>query len=342
MAKREFSMVAYFNRLAQDWVPLQSFAGSSKEEWQEWHEAARAKLLELLGAYPKPVDLSPDVAYSIEDRGVVRERVVFDSEEHMSVPCVVLKPVDMPSDKAGAAILCCHGHGSFGKEPVAGNATSPELVANIAELNYNYAEQMAHHGFLTIAPDLRVFGERSDTGSLVGKNKCNTHFLRGLILGVNTLTLNIWDMKCCVDYLETRPEVDPRRIGMMGLSQGGCMTAFTSAVEPRIKAADIIGYVSTWEGSINRGGLCGSQVVPDIFKHLDVPDIAGLIAPRPLLIEMGIHDKCFPIEDQLRGYKRVERIYKAAGAEESLWADVHPGAHAFAANRAVGFFTEHL
>ena len=53
------------------------------------------------------------------------------------------------------------------------------------------------------------------------------------------LTLNIWDMKCCIDYLETRPEVDPRRIGMMGLSQGGTMTTFAAAAEPRIAAADI-------------------------------------------------------------------------------------------------------
>jgi hypothetical protein len=150
-------------------------------------------------------------------------------------------------------------------------------------------------------------------------------------------------MKCCVDYLQARPEVDPERIGMMGLSQGGTMTTFTSAVEPRIKAADIICYVNPWERfAVNRANFCGSQIVPHIFKYFDTHDIAGLIAPRPLLIEIGVHDTCFPAEDTLQGLEGVRRIYRAAGVEDRLWADVHPGEHAFAANKAYEFFDQYL
>ena len=344
MAKRNFSMIEYFNEMARDWKPLLSFQGSTQADWRAWQEKALAKLIELLGDWPEPVSLDPDVIYAIEEDGLIRERVVFDSEEHMSVPCVVLRPVDMPEDKSGRAILCSHGHGAFGKEPVAGNRSTPELVDNISRHSYNYAEQMARRGYLTIAPDLRVFGERSDGGNpYPERDKCNVHFVRGLILGLYTLTLNIWDMQRCIDYLETRPEVDPQRIGMMGLSQGGTMTTFTTAVEPRIKAADIIGYVNSWEGfGINRANFCGSQVVPQIFKYMDVPDIAGLIAPRPLLVEMGIFDTCFYIEDQLRGFEGVRRIYDAAGASDKLWSDVHPNEHGFAANKAFAFFDKYL
>ncbi|MDG0813596.1 hypothetical protein [Cohnella rhizosphaerae] len=72
------------------------------------------------------------------------------------------------------------------------------------------------------------------------------------------------------------------------------MTTFAAAVDRRIKAADIIGYINSWEGfAIDRANFCGSQILPDIFRFFDVDDIAGLIAPRPLLIEMGIHDDCF-------------------------------------------------
>lgn len=150
-------------------------------------------------------------------------------------------------------------------------------------------------------------------------------------------------MKCCVDYLQTRPEVGPERIGMMGLSQGGTMTTFTTAAEPRIKAADIIGYVNPWERfGINRANFCGSQIVPDIFKYFDTHDIAGLIAPRPLLIEMGFHDTCFPIEDPLKGFEGVRCIYKAAGVEDRLWKEVHPGEHGFAANQVYKFFDQYL
>ncbi len=64
--------------------------------------------------------------------------------------------------------------------------------------------------------------------------------------------------------------------------------------------------------------------------------------PRPLLMEMGIHDKCFLIEDKLKGYEGVKRIYRAAGAAEKLWVDIHPGPHAFAGNKAFRFFREYL
>ena len=344
MARRNFSMIEYFNRRAESWTPLLAFQGDTKSDWEAWRVKARDRLLEVLGDFPKPVDLAAEVIYSVENDGLIRERVVFDSEEFMSVPCVVLKPVDMLSDGTAPAILCSHGHGPFGKEPVAGNATSEGLRANMARHNYNYAEQMARRGFVTISPDLRCFGERSDgPDPYPRRDRCNVHFVRGAIMGIYTLTLNIWDMMRCIDYLESRPEVDPARIGMMGLSQGGTMTTFTAAVEPRIKAADIIGYLSPWHDfGIEDANFCGSQIVPEVYRYFDTHDIAGLIAPRPLLLEMGVHDTTFSIESMLKGYEGVKRIYSAAGASERLWADIHPGEHAFAANKAFDFFEKYL
>jgi len=344
MAHRNFSMIEYFNRRAQDWQPKLSFRGETRADWEAWEKQARPKYLELLGEFPRPVDPAPEVIYCHEHDGLIRERVVFDSEEWMSVPCVVLRRADMPADGRGRAIVCSHGHGPFGKEPVAGNQSSPELRDNIARHHYNYGEEMARRGFLTICPDLRVFGERDDGGNpYPGRDKCNVHFIRGMIMCIYTLTLNIWDIMCCVDYVQSRPEVDPERIGMMGLSQGGTMTTFTTAAEPRLKAADIICYVNPWERfGVERANFCGSQVVPDVYRYLDTSDIAGLIAPRPLLIEMGIHDTCFPIEDTLAGYRAVERIYRAAGCADRLWQDVHPGEHGFAANKAYAFFDQYL
>ena len=344
MARRNFSMIEYFNRRAERRTPRLSFDGDAKADWEAWRAGALQKLVELLGDFPEPVDLAAEVLYSVEDNGLIRERVIFDSEEYMSVPCVVLKPADMPNDGTAPAILCSHGHGPFGKEPVAGNASSEGLRANIARHNYNYAEQMARKDFLTISPDLRCFGERADGADpYPGRDRCNVHFVRGAIMGIYTLTLNIWDMMRCIDYLQTRPEVDPDRIGMMGLSQGGTMTTFTSAVEPRIKAADIIGYVNPWaDFGIGDANFCGSQIVPEVYRYLDTHDIAGMIAPRPLLIEMGVHETTFRIEDLLKGYEGVKRIYAAAGASEHLWADIHPGEHAFAADKAFRFFEKYL
>ncbi|MFW6007372.1 MAG: alpha/beta hydrolase [Halanaerobiales bacterium] len=248
---RNFSMEKYWKKAAQNWQPELSFKGGNKSDWQEWHEKARKKFMELLGEFPEKVKLNPEIEYSVEDNGLIRQRVVFDSEEYMSVPCQILKPKEMEDNNSNPAILCSHGHGEFGKDVVAGMKSSSAYEKNIEQHNYNYGEQMARAGFLTISPDLRGFGERSDKkrglSPFPGRDECNVNFIKGVIMGLWTLTGNIWDMKCCIDYLETRSEVDPERIGMMGLSQGGTMTTFTTAAEPRIKAADIICYINSWQ-----------------------------------------------------------------------------------------------
>lgn len=343
---RNFSMYEYLKRRAEKHSPLLSFKGRTKQHWHVWRRKTLAKLRELLGEFPETVPLDAEVEYIIEEDGVIRERVVFDSEDFMSVPCYIMRPKDMPRDRSGAAILCCHGHGVFGKEAVTGAKRWGEGIdANIQEHNYDYGKQMAKAGFLTISPDLRVFAERGDAPGTISRiqDPCNVHFIRGVMMGINTLMLNVWDMKCCIDYLETRDEVNPKRIGMMGLSQGGTMTTFTTAMEPRIKAADIIGYVNPWKSfAIDRNAICGSQIVPEIYRYMDTHDIAGLIAPRPLLLEMGVQDNCFRIQDQMAGYEAVKRIYKAAGAEEKLEADIHPGGHMFAGNKAFAFFRDNL
>jgi hypothetical protein len=328
--------------MAQDWKPLLSFDGRSKEDWDSWRVQALDKFLEILGPFPDPVDLDPDVEYVIEDGDLIRERVIFDSEAYASVPCIVLRPKDMQPNKKNAAIICCNGHPTdLGKDPIAGVRSGPEYDRQIALMNYNYGEQMAKAGFLTIMPELRGFGERNDAPGR--RDVCNLNFIKGCILGIYTQTLNIWDVKRCVDYLETRPEVDPNRIGMMGLSYGGTMTTFTTAVEPRIKAANIMGYVNPFARfAIERGNFCGSQIVPEIYKYFDTHDIAGLIAPRPLLIDMATYDECFYIQDLLKGYEGVKKIYEAAGAADVLHTDIHPGPHSFGGNVAFSFFKRYL
>ena len=101
--------------------------------------------------------------------------------------------------------------------------------------------------------------------------------------------------------------------------------------------------MNPWAGfGLSRGNFCGSQVVPGIYRWFDTHDIAGLIAPRPLLIEMGKKDTCFFIADLLKGYEGVERIYKAAGAGDKILADIGEGGHAFVGKKAFEFFRKNL
>ncbi|OGS35598.1 MAG: hypothetical protein A2293_01760 [Elusimicrobia bacterium RIFOXYB2_FULL_49_7] len=344
MASRHFSSKAYWENRCNGFTPKFSFQGQTPKEWTVWNKTARKALLSCLGPFPQKVLLSAETEYSVKDGPVIRERVIFDSEEFASIPAIVLRPTNPSPEKSLPAILCCHAHGSFGKDTVAGLRSTPEHVSEIDRMNYDYALQMAKAGFFTLAPDLRGFGERRDKQDISPtRDNCDVNYVKGSILGAFPLTLNIHDMMVCIDYLETRPEVHPEKIGMMGLSQGGAVTAFTAALDNRIKAADIIGYVNPWAGfGLSRGNFCGSQVVPDIYRFLDTHDIAGLIAPRPLLLEMGLYDDCFYFQDLWKGFEGVQRIYRAAGVEAKLESDIGTCGHAFVGKQAFNFFSQNL
>ena len=77
-------------------------------------------------------------------------------------------------------------------------------------------------------------------------------------------------------------------------------------------------------------------------RAVDLPDLQGLIAPRPLLIDIGANDTCFKVDTALLCYRQLERIYDAAGAGDYLELDLHPGEHAWGGNRSVAFFGRHL
>ncbi|MDG0813597.1 alpha/beta hydrolase family protein [Cohnella rhizosphaerae] len=151
-ATRNFSMQRYWMEKIKDWEPLFAFKGATQTDWQNWYKTAYPKFLELLGDFPEKVALNAEVEYAIEDGDLIRERVVFDSEACMSVPCQVLRPKTMKLDGTNAAIICSHGHGKYGKDPVAGIISTPEHAQDIKSMNYNYAEQMAKAGYLTITP----------------------------------------------------------------------------------------------------------------------------------------------------------------------------------------------
>jgi len=342
--RRNFSPRNYWIQKADGWLPALSFKGETQSDFTAWKHEALKKYTELLGEFPARVPLDAEIEYTVREGVVVRQRVVFDTEEHMSVPCQILYPADMKTDRGNPAIICCHGHGP-GKDAVAALISGPEIRAFIAEHNFDFGMQMAKAGFFCLCPELRGFGERKSEQlpPLYECDPCNADYIKATLFGLYPLTLNLWDIMRCIDYLETRAEVDPERIGMMGISGGGTMTTFTTAFEQRIKAADIIGYVNPFgEFAICDDNACGMQVLPNLYRYFDVHDIAGLIAPRPLLVEMGIYDSIFPFEDLIRGWQGIERIYKAAGADDRLVSDIFPGVHAFSGIKAFEFFKKYL
>jgi dienelactone hydrolase len=327
--------------------PSMSFAGSGKEDWTSWRTGFRRQLVRNLGRFPGKVPLNPDLVETVQEDGYVRQKVVYDSETFASVPAYVLIPDDMKRGERRPGILAAHGHGR-GKTDVVGISSSEGAREHIQALNYDYARQFVKRGYVVVAPDWRSFGEREPDSDWVrdSRDKCNVSYLAYGYFGYHLLALDIWDGMRTIDYLQSRPEVDPRRIGCVGLSFGGTMTTYLSALDRRIKAAVISGYISTVRGDAltdrGKGNTCGNQYSPSLLLHGDIPDVAGLIAPRPLLVEMGEKDMCFVIEDAKKAFKHLSRIYAAAGARDRLDKDIFPGTHAFSGAKAFDWFERWL
>ena len=297
-----------------------------------WKQGRRERLTQLLGQMPTAVPLNLETLESVQCDGYRREKVVFDSEATMSVPAYLLIPDGRT--RPGAAILACHGHGP-GKSQVVG-------LEHTAQPNGDYALQLVRHGYVVLAPDLRCFGERMDWNP-DDHYACDTNLVHAVMAGWNPLAQSVWDMQRCLDVLSQHPLVDAERIGMVGLSQGGTVTLFTSAWDDRVAASVVSGYFSSWAVAHKMPwNMCGSQVMFNMLGHLEHVDLGALIAPRPLLIESGTRDDLFPVATATESVRQTRLVYDYDKVGDRLVHDVFEGEHQWHGVAAVEFLDQWL
>jgi fermentation-respiration switch protein FrsA (DUF1100 family) len=82
--------------------------------------------------------------------------------------------------------------------------------------------------------------------------------------------------------------------------------------------------------------------MPGLLKYGDISDVATLIAPRPLLVEIGKEDTCFLVDDALKAYRRIEKAYEVIGEKEKVDVDLFPGPHEFSGRKAFDWFARWL
>ena len=342
---RNLSVNKLFAQYAADHVPEFHFGVRGNGDWKVWRETLRAKLLASLGKRPRAVPLSAETLAEWNEDGLVKRKIVFDVEPGLSATGYVFRPAG--TKEALPAILCCHGHGPLAKEGVMGIRSS-DSGGSIAQDGNDFGLQMAKAGFVTMAIDWRGFGERDDRAKphswkYNAPDLCNAHSLRGAVLGYTLLGMDVHDGRCAIDYLCQQKEVDADRIGVMGLSFGGTMTTWLALADDRVKAADVICYSDCFAlFGMRDVNFCGSQITPGLYELCDVSDLQGLIAPRPLLVEIGMQDQCFLLEGAMKCWGNVQKIYGAAGASDVLELDLFPGGHGWGGNKSVSFFRKHL
>ncbi len=143
--------------------------------------------------------------------------------------------------------------------------------------------------------------------------------VKGLTLaGATWPGIVFWDDVRTVDYLLTRPEVDPARIGCQGVSMGGYRSLFLAALDPRIRAACVVGFMSTVRPMIRAHLDTHSWVhfLPALHRYLDWPDIASLAAPRSLLVLQCSRDGLFPPAGMQDSVTRIAELFRHARVAE--------------------------
>lgn len=319
-------------------TPPIHFNGTTETEFREWQRKFRRNIRRYLGPRPEPIPLEVETLERVQQDGYTREKLIFNPDAFSSIPAYVLVPDDVSAEEPAPAVLCAHGHG-VGKDGA---------VGIVEDYQKQYAVELAKKGFVTMAPDWRCFGERLDRDEWVrrpGRDGCNAAYFALGYFGYQLLQLNISDGQRCLDYLQSRPEVDSRRLGCMGCSFGGTMTTYISAFDRRVKAAVIVCYLSTLTdalGDRGRGNTCGSQYMFGLRAIGDIADVAGLIAPRSCMVQIGSDDRCFIESDALESFEHLEKIYTASGKRDQLVLDHFQGGHEIDLEPGIAFLKERL
>ncbi|MCS7463511.1 dienelactone hydrolase family protein [Paenibacillus doosanensis] len=324
---------ALINRLYERSVSKHAdIAALPLEEQEAARAELRGKLKELLGSIPEQADeLSAVVMESVDCGDYIREKVEFRTYDDLTMLAYVLVPqaAAASGSERRPAVLAVHGHGYGSKEVVGLTPTGEDNTGN-PNLYKHFAVELARRGFVVIAPELLGFGERrmaEDAKAEPGGNSCFRLASSLMLMGQSLAGVRVYELLRTVDYAFTRPEIDPQRIGVMGMSGGGMVTALASALDVRFGATVVSGYTNLFKTSIMDRNHCLDNYVPGLLQYGEMPDWIGLIAPRPLFIESGSGDTVFPIRGSREAVARLQRIYDSANNGEAFGYEIFEGKH---------------
>ena len=335
------SVDTLYRRMVQQARQSHGYGAQQGESLAAWQKRLRGRLLEILAIKGEPRP-APPVRFVDEVKldGYVRRRGYMVAADELAVPFYVLEPDPKPATMG--VCLAAHGHGP-GKNLPVGIAEDEAARKLIDEGERDYAVQAVRRGYLAIVPDWRGFGELRLIQDVNEKRGgCLQLAVRSMQFGRPLLGQRVSDAMQLLDWALARPDVDQRRVVMTGNSGGGTMSVFTAALEPRLTACAPSCYFSTFADSIMAMHHCPCNFVPGLQEVAEMSDLAGLFAPRPMLIIAGTLDAIFPIDAVRKGFADLRRIYRDAGAEKDVELYEGAGGHRYYAARAWDFFDEKL
>ena len=322
-----------------------AFTATTPGAARTWQKRARTALAKCVGFLDqKKVPLRPRTIRKVDRGSYVRHHVVIRTSAQSDMLLYLLVP--KRAARPMPCVIAWHGHGYGAKDIVGLWEDGSERHDPHASVNHkDFACALAERGFLVAAPEISCFGVRRRDEELPGlpiNSSCGVIANYAFMLGGSAVGMRVWDGMRTVDYLKTLDIADASRLGAMGISGGGLHTYYSAALDQRIKACVISGYFCDWRHSILATGHCECNYVPGVMALGRLSDLAGLIAPRPCLVEAADHDDIFPFEHVKKTVTRARRAWKAFGASKLLQTDYFEGRHVISGAKAYEFLGEHL
>ena len=307
---------AYLERVAEELHDRFAEDVKSPEDWKSRREQYRQEYFHMLGLWPLPekTPLHATVTGTYEGDGFVVEKLHYQSRPRLYVTANLYRPAQIEEDRKLPAVLYVCGHSHRGRD---GNKTAYQ----------SHGIWLARHGYVCLMVDTLQLGEIAATHHGTYREGRWWWHSRGY----TPAGVECWNGVRGIDYLVSRPDVDPERIAVTGISGGGAATFWVAAADERVKVAvpvsgmaDLPSYVS------NRviNGHCDCMFLYNTFQWPWVR-IAALIAPRPMLFTNSDNDAIFPMDANDRLINRLERVYSLYGASDAVDAMVSIGGHAY-------------
>lgn len=320
-----------FPRAVQDWYVERVRAAEArgaearaklktKADAEAYVRDARAKVAKCFGPFPAKTPLNAKVTGKLERDAYTIEKVIFESRPGFHVTANLYLPKGAKGPRPGVVGSCGHSHG--GK----------------AEAAYqSFSQGLARMGYVVLIFDPIGQGERLQyahvekphrPGVGVGEHLLagNQQFLVGEFFG----SWRAWDGVRALDYLLSRPEVDPKHVGITGNSGGGTMTTWLCGVDSRWTMAAPACFVTTFRRNLENELPADTEQCPPraLALGLDHADFLTCMAPKPVVI-LAKEQDYFDVRGAEEAYSRLRHLYKLLGAEDKVKLHTGPTGHGY-------------
>jgi len=292
-------------------------------EWTNSVETRRKQLAEMLGLDPMPqkTDLKAETRGTVEAEDFVVEKVLYQSKPGLYVTANFYRPKQQDKPRPAILYVCGHARAKEGDRSY-GNKTP----------YHHHAVWYVRHGYVALVIDTLQLGEieglHHGTYGIRKNGKYEKQWW-WISRGYTPAGVEAWNGIRSVDYLISRKEVDPDRIGITGRSGGGAYSWYTAALDTRIKAVIPVAGITDLRNHVVDGvvaGHCDCMYMVNTYQW-DYPELAALIAPRALMIQNTDSDSIFPLDGVARIHDQLKHLYKLYKQEQNLRLFISPGPH---------------